>query len=218
MAGIIISLLGFFVFLYTLYLYVQEDFVLMRKNVTTSQVFDLTFLGMLWSLLIARIFFVAAKPFGMYLNPLVFFLVPYFPGLSFAGGILGGILFLWIYSRQKKLPAMRILDSIALSLVLGSGVYSSIFGVLEILRRHSDGIVYIVMAVFLLLLFWLLSNLYQKGKLTDGSIGLNSILLLSLIFLGGHEFMLWMTKTYLDADSIYWIVVIIVSFAISFKK
>src|SRR6185312_9578343 len=108
---------------------------LLRRNVSLEQVFDSAFLMAIFALLIARIVFVGLHFKTDYLNPLVFFLVPYFPGLSLAGGLIGSLAFLWFYTRFFKIPTGRIVDIFSVSFIsaFSSGLF--ILGILSIVQK-----------------------------------------------------------------------------------
>ncbi len=107
--------LSFIFFLFCLHVFGKDDFVLIRKNVSLESLFNLAFVSGGFALFFARLFFVLGHPNLKYLNPLVFFIFPYFPGLSLIGGILGAVGYLYIYARQQKYPFERILDIFSLS-------------------------------------------------------------------------------------------------------
>ena len=96
--------LGLLAFLFTIYVLSKEDMVFVRKNVSLEQLFTLSFLSLGVSIFFSRLFFVLFNFKTIYLNPLVFFLIFYFPGLSFPGGLLAGAGFVLLYARRKKMP------------------------------------------------------------------------------------------------------------------
>src|SRR5260221_9633094 len=99
--NMIIGFVSFIVFLFILYTTVKDDFVFLRRNVEIEHIFNTVFLGIPLTLFFARLFFVLFHPKWAYLNPLVFFVIPYFPGLFAGGGIIGAILFLYLYTKNK---------------------------------------------------------------------------------------------------------------------
>src|ERR1035437_128302 len=100
----IILLICFFIFLYLLYYLSRDDFVIVRKDISMERIFNLAFLTLIISLFFSRLFFVLEKMDPKLLNPLGFLAIPYFPGLSLIGGILGAGVIIFLYSRFRKLP------------------------------------------------------------------------------------------------------------------
>ena len=106
---ILILLICLFVFLYCVFVLANEDFVFLRQDVTMEKIFNIIFIGGLISLFFARLFYeFSAK--NIFSNPLVFLLIPYFPGLSLLGGVAGaGAYFLFLKIRKENsLPLGRI--------------------------------------------------------------------------------------------------------------
>jgi len=112
---ILVILLCFFIFLFALFVLTRDDFVLIRKDVTLDVVFNISFVAFAVSLTSSRILYVILNPSSDFLNPLVFLLFPYFPGLSLLGAVAGGVLFLVIICKQLKLPIGRLIDYFSIS-------------------------------------------------------------------------------------------------------
>lgn len=115
------------IFLFTLFLLSREDFIFLRKNVSLYEVFDVAFLVLLFALFFARLCYVIFHFRPTYLNPLVFFLLPYYPGLSLVGGVLGALITILVLTKRHKYPRGRFLDFFAFAflsaLPLGSLSY-----------------------------------------------------------------------------------------------
>lgn len=178
---VLILLVSFVAFLFALYGMSNDDFVLFRKHAPIERVFNIAFLVAVVGLLTARIFYVAFHFTPGFLNPLVFFLFPYFPGLSLAGGMLGGAVFLTIFSQKSNLPTGRLLDFFALcalsALSLGFLLEALIAAFVKKAPIHFG----VILAFFYCVLFVAFTKIFQKGKLADGSIGCISLLSFSLI-------------------------------------
>lgn len=166
--GLVICL---FVFLYSVFVLAKDDFLLLRKNVTLEQLFNVSFLGFFFGLFMSRLVFALEHAKPEYLNPLVFFLFPYFPGLSITGGIFGATLLLWIYTQRKRLPFARILDIFSLSFFFSwtVGLVFEFFGTV-FLRRHVPLLLLLVAGVFLMLAI-IFTLLFARGRLKDGNTG-----------------------------------------------
>lgn len=174
--------LSFLTYLFVLHILSREDWVLMRKNVTLEQLFNIAILTCLVGLLFARIFYVFFNPSWKFLNILVFLLFPYFPGLSLSGGILGGLLFLLYYSKLKKFPFERVADllSIVLLMALPFGLLGSLF-----LKTHPYFWVMIGEIIFYPILYIIMVKLVQpavvRGEVKDGTSTFLIIMSISLV-------------------------------------
>lgn len=111
--------ISFLISLFCLYHVSREDFVLMRRNVTLDDIFNIAFVTAFSGLLFARIFYVVFNFAPGFLNPLVFFLVPYYPGLSLMGGVIGGVVSLIYITKKQRFPIRRVFDLIGLSFLAG---------------------------------------------------------------------------------------------------
>lgn len=174
--------IGFFVFLFSLYKLGKDDIVFIRRNVSLEQLFNIAFLLAFVGLLSARIFYVAEHPARGFLNPLVFFLFPYFPGLSLIGGVFGAALVLLYYSTSRKLPIGRIFDFFAIALFcsLPFGLIGSIFltGKITLLESLFLPILYLLLLIVILTFFF---PRLMQNNLQQGSIGALGIVLFSLV-------------------------------------
>src|SRR4030043_1864932 len=117
MLTLFIIILCFFVFLYNLYYVSRDDFVILRKDISIDKIFTLAFLTGFISLFFSRLFFAIFNPSPQITNPLGFFAITYFPGLSLSGGILGATLFIYFYAKLNKLPIGKMLDLITFSFI-----------------------------------------------------------------------------------------------------
>ncbi len=166
-----ILIICFCIFLYCVFVFAREDFILLRKNVSLEHMFSMSFLTFLVGLFFARLFFVIGNFSSHYLNLLVFLVFIYFPGLSFAGGVLGGLGFLWLFTKRKKMPFGRIFDIFALSFLFAIYVGNLSVFIVDILFKKVL-FVYLGLSVILLLLFMLLTYWFSKSKFhQDGSCG-----------------------------------------------
>lgn len=159
------------IFLFCLYSLSHEDFLLMRKNISTENVFNFAFIIILGSFLFARICYVVFNFKPSFLNPLVFFLFPYFPGFSLSGGVLGGIIFIFFFSEFKKMPTSRILDFFALSFfsALPAGLFIKILN--DLFSKRLNSVFEPVILLIFLIIFIILLKMFQKGRLQEGTIG-----------------------------------------------
>lgn len=179
---ILFLLLSFFIFLFSLYKLAKDDIVFIRKNISLDQLFNLVFLTSIAGLFSARLFYVLGNPDRGFLNPLVFLLFPYFPGLSLVGGVFGAILVLLYYGRHKKYPVGRILDFYVISLfaALPLGYLGVMFekGSLTFLESIFLPILY---AMLFLVMYKVFFPKLLQNNLQQGSIGTLGLILFSLI-------------------------------------
>ncbi len=166
-------LIGFMLFLFTLYVLSREDFVFLRKNIILDDIFNVAFVTFFFTVFFSRFFYVLTHFETSYLNPLVFFLIPYFPGLSLTGGIIGGVLTLLVITKKKKYPRGRFLDFFAFALlsVLPIGY------LIGLADRGEHAIIFSLLPVlyYALLFFFFLRILlprFLEGQLKDGMLGL----------------------------------------------
>jgi len=161
------------VFLFTLFILSKDDFVLMRRNVSQRLLFDIACVSGVVGLFFARLVYVAMNPSIAYFNPLVFFIIPYFPGISTAGFLFGMCLSVYIFAVRKKLPIGKVFDIVALSLVASGEIYFLIQAVIEVARRQwlSFG-VFAACFVLLLIIYILLRKLTLSNRTKDGSVTL----------------------------------------------
>lgn len=188
---VLVILICFFIFLYFLYLISKDDFVISRKDIQMDKIFNLAILTGIISLLSSRVFFTFFNPKPQLLSILGFLAFPYFPGLSLIGGIIGGSLFLYFYSRFRKMPVGKILDLFSMSLigVLPFGFLGTFFillGVTSILFNWMFVFSFLILILFLKIIY----PLSVKGEIRDGS--------LSLIFMLIFSFLYFLTKLFLN--------------------
>lgn len=174
--------LSFVLYLFWLYKLSKDDIIFIRKNISLDQLFNLVFLVSIIGLLSARLFYVVANPDKGFLNPLVFLLFPYFPGLSLVGGVFGTVLFIIYYGRYKKYPIERILDFFVISLfsALPLGYIGTMFekGSLTFLESIFLPALYFILFLIMYKVFF--PRLLQNN-LQPGSIGTLGLILFSLI-------------------------------------
>lgn len=175
---ILVLLVCFVLFLYAVYVLSHDDFVLLRKDVTTEQVFNVAFLTSVFALFFARFFYVLAYPKKIFFTFLGFTLFPYFPGLSLVGAILGGILFLYLYCSNKKLPTGRIFDFFTIGLLVSMPI--GFLGQI-LLAGYSFAALasFIIFLVFLILILKFILPHSINGEFKEGSLFMAFLLVYS---------------------------------------
>ena len=177
----IILIACLFLFLYCVFVLAKDDFLLLRKNVTLEQLFNVSFLGFFFGLFTSRLVFVLEHAKSEYLNPLIFFLFPYFPGLSITGGIAGGVFLLWFYTYRKRLPFSRILDIFSLSFFFAwtAGLLFTFLSAL-VLGKNVNFLELVGVGAFLILAI-IFTWLFVTGKLKDGNTGFIGFAVFSVV-------------------------------------
>lgn len=185
---IFVLLICLFIFLFCVYSLSKDDFVLLRKDVSMDKLFNLIFLGSLFCLFGARLFYGIFYAKNILLNPFVFLFFPYFPGLSMVGGVVGAILaFLFLHYRKKILPLGRISDffSVAFLVTIPVGIlgYSLFLEEFYIIKTVYFMTSYIILFVFFLKVFL---PQFLSGKLKDGAITFLFLICFSVVSLIGN--------------------------------
>lgn len=178
----IVLIITFIIFLFSLYTFSHDDFILLRRNISTDDVFNYAFIASVFSLLFARVFYAIIHPDPAFLNPLVFLIFPYFPGLSLMGGIVGGGAVLLLLARRKGFPIGRILDFFSLSFLASMPV--GFIGYMLLSKDRS----YLMFSqfFFFLLLFlvfvFIFIPKFKTGR-NDGVLGLIFLAAISLNYI-----------------------------------
>lgn len=163
-------LVSFFI----LYLLSKNDFVLVRQNVSLTEIFNITISGAILSGIMSRVFYVFDTNSWSLFNPLIFFHIIKVPGLSIFGFYI--TMAFWVYLRLKKQKALpRISDIISLSFSL---VF--LFSLLIPYARVPLYFVQIGLFVAGLILVSILFRVNKAYKLKDGSITFLVFFLVSL--------------------------------------
>ncbi len=180
---IVVLIICLVLFLFRLYHLANDDYVLVKKNITLDDIFNAAFLSSLVALLFSRIFYVVINPQPVFFNPLGFLLFPYFPGLSLTGGLIGGILALFFYCRRKKIPRARVFDFFSISFI-----FSLPFGFVGYLLLSQEFTLGNLVRLVLYGLILAASNIYLYPKasaleIKDGTISALFLVFFSLISL-----------------------------------
>ena len=212
---IFIMFITFFIFLYNLYYISHDDFVITRKDIPLSKIFNLAFLASIFALFFARICFVIFNPEPQYLTLLGFLAFPYFPGLSLIGGIVGGSLFVGLYSKINKLPVGKIIDLFTVSLigVLPIGflaVFITNFGKTSVIFNS----LFLTSVVLCIVFIKIILNFSQKGEIKDGSLSLIFLSVFTLIYFIVRLFTTLKDFSFFDLETIVLFIIIFSSLII----
>lgn len=161
----------------------SDDYVLIKKNISLEDVFNAAFICSAVALLFARVFYVASNFSPNFLNPLVFLIFPYFPGLSLLGGLLGGGFSLYLYGQKKKFPVKRVFDFFTVALLFSLPL--GFIGYMTLSGSFAQGQ---MVRLVLFALFLIVTNIYLYPKahsleIKDGSLSMIFIIFYTLISL-----------------------------------
>lgn len=179
-----IILFSFLVFLFVLYIHSRDDFTFLRRNLTLEKLFDIVFLSTGVGLIFSRIAYVVFHPSSSYINPLVFLLVPYFPGLSLSGFLLGSITSVYMIAVRGKLPIGRLYDIVSLACLFAFATY----GLLEagfLLWQKEMLLAAISLGISILGFVWyvIARQISLAVAWRDGLLALATLLLISVLTL-----------------------------------
>lgn len=151
----------------------RNDFVLIRKNTSSTAIFDAIGVGLVFAFFLGRILYIIDSGKIGLLYPLTFLHIIKYPGVSILGIFLGLFLALIAFRKKKVILRMGDILSLAFSPILFISVLSfpTPASYLPIKIGMSVGVF-----IFWIVLIWF----HKKYALHDGSITLAVLLLLSL--------------------------------------
>ncbi len=205
-------LICFFFFLYVVYELCRDDFVILRKNIPMEKIFNAAFMVAISGLVVSRLFYVLSHPSTSFLNPLVFLIFPYYPGLSLIGGIIGGIISSIAVSKNWGMPTGRILDFFTMAFV---SVFPLGFLLATLTSHQRLGFTTFILLLVYVLFFVVIWNFLlpktMGAKLKDGSLSSISVTLFSLIYILSN--VLVNSKNILNLENVFALLLFIVSLA-----
>lgn len=172
----------FFIFLYALYSLAKDDYVLIRKNISTENLFDIAFLVGVGSIIISRLVYFLLHPIS---NQNIFLLIFSLKGgFSLLGGFLGGVLLLYFIAKYQKIPLGRLFDFFALSFLIalpfGFLGNAALFIRSALIFSLVNMVVYVV---FWIIFFKLLYPKLMNRTFKDGTLSLFFFILFSFVLL-----------------------------------
>lgn len=204
MIDLLIIVFCFFIFLFFLYYLSRDDFVIVRKDLAVERIFSLAILTGIVSLIFSRLCFAIFSLNLQFFNPLVFFAIPYNPGLSLLGGVVGGSVFVYFYAAYKKMPVGRLVDLFTMAFigVLPIGLMFNIF--LKFGKEPMiQNIVFVASVIILFVFTKLIFPFSSKGEIKDGSLGLIFILILSFIYFVASLFLDIKNFSFMTLENIF---------------
>ncbi|MBI3984580.1 MAG: hypothetical protein HY344_01370 [Candidatus Levybacteria bacterium] len=180
---LIIQVVCFLIFLYNLYYFSHEDFVIVRRDIQMERIFNIAFLAGFMFLFFSRLFYVIFNPTPKFLSIIGFIAYPYFPGFSLIGGMAATALFLGLYFRAKKLPIGKMLDLFTISFlgVLPLGflaIFAKDLGKTDLIFNILLASSFLLVVVFRKIIF----KFAEIGEIKDGSCTLIFLAIFSLIY------------------------------------
>jgi prolipoprotein diacylglyceryltransferase len=171
------------IFLYALYRLVKDDYVFIRKGISLEQSFDIAFITLWISLFVSRIVY---SIFHVYPGENIFydFFTMKNGGFSLTGGVIGGIIAVFLISKYRKVPLGRLCDFLSLSFLYALPLIFLTNSILvnknELLTVFLNAIIYFVLLIFFV------QFLYPKilnRTMKEGILAILFLLLFTLIAL-----------------------------------
>lgn len=169
------------VFLFVFYVSSVDDLLFMRKSIPLERLFDICFGVLFMGLFVSRMTYVVYAFEPRFLHPLVFLLFTYFPGLSFAGGVVGAVCYLLFAANRGKLPVLHLADIFSLSFIASVCIGS----LLELVFMQIFSL-RIIIPLLYLVLFLVLRKLFIKNIFHTGSYTMLGISLFAIIAFVGE--------------------------------
>lgn len=204
MSVIIISFITLLVFLYSFYTSAKDDHYFIRKSITLEQLFNILLIGIFWSVLLGRLGYVFFHPNNKFLNPLVFFLVPYFPGISVAVGVISFFVAIIYLAKRRKIQPARLLDYISYAglIALPCGLFANFL--FQGMRDLADG-VYIPLTYLLFFILYrkILFPRFIRGSLREGSLSALFLIIFSLLSVTRDVILLYQKDVLLRTEDFF---------------
>lgn len=199
-----------FICLFTIYELCKDDFLLIRRDVKLSLIFNYILLSFFVAFITARIVFIIDSNKTFLINPLLFFHLINYGGLSIFGGFLGGVFSLLVMFSEKKI-AGRMLDisSLAFYPFLLPYIFLKPFSDFPLLLKF-------IAVLLLIVIFNVLLRFHKEYSLKDGSIFLYVFILFSSLnifygFFNPHYVIFW-KLSFSQFLSIFWILFSLIMF------
>lgn len=175
-----------FIFFYSLYNLVKDDYILIRKNITIEAIFDIAFICSAATILFSRVFFFISHTLTSKNVLLLFFSRA--GGLSLMGAIVGGTFCLYFLSKYRKIPLGRLFDFFILALVVSLPFGFLGYTLIFFKTSFIFGLVNAVLYVFLWVLFFrVLYPKFMNRTLREGTISLLFFIIFSVSFFLTHS-------------------------------
>lgn len=215
---VLILFFSLFIFLYVVYSLSKEDFVILRNNISMEKIFNAAILSFVVGVFSARLIFVIDNPDPIYRSILGFILFPYFPGLSLSGGIIGALVFSYIYFRTRLIPVERLMDFFSFAFISSFPVGLTGYLILNGQKIAPPQVTAIAVAIMYLIIFikFILPSLLGS-KFKDATFTLITISSFFLIYIL-IRFLLADFKIIIDIENTISIVLFLLSFTFLIKR
>lgn len=199
---------AFLIFIYSFHKLVKDDYVFIRRNVSSEQMLDILFIVTWISLFFSRFFYyvfnakVDTKIFLSFFSLNIY-------DFSLSGLIIGGIMGIYVVGKYKKLPAERVFSSFVTAFVyalpVGYVIYMPFFKEYMLLFYFIHFIAYSFFAYFFFR--------YIKSKTAT------FLLFFSVFSLAGSALIQFLTKkSFLTIENFFLSFLILISLFLFFKQ
>ncbi|MBP6098832.1 MAG: prolipoprotein diacylglyceryl transferase [Candidatus Levybacteria bacterium] len=161
-----------FISLFILHSLSKDDFVLIRKNISAFQMFDLALLALVVSFIFGRVFYVLDTHNVAFVHLLRFFYIMKFPGFSFVGASIGFIIGVFLLFRGKS-AFMRMFDMYSISFLP-----LFLFHLFSIQNIPHKTVILILGIPIISVVFLAFLKIHKDYLLKDGSISSIALLLI----------------------------------------
>jgi hypothetical protein len=170
------------IFLFSLFKLSGDDHVLIRKNISLEQMFDIAFITLWISLFLSRIYFFLLEQ--KISSNMFFAFFSTTGGISLTGAVLGGMGALYLLGRYRKVPLGRLFDFFTISFLFA--LPAGFAGIaLFHLKQPAIMIAYLVSALlYLVCAISFRKFLYPKllnRTLKEGTMSIYFLFLFSLV-------------------------------------
>lgn len=172
----IVSFFLIFISLFILFSLSRNDFILLRKNIPPSHIFNYAFVAIFTSFISGRVFYILDTRNFFILNPISFFHLFRFPGFQLEGAFVGGALILFLMIKDR-VALFRIYDIFFLS-------FFPFFSLSLFLNPLANLLVFkIALVIASLVLFNVFLDSHKEYIFRDGTLSLIILIILSVNFL-----------------------------------
>lgn len=167
----VIFIVPFFVFLFLIYKLVKDDYVFIRKGILPEQTFDITFLVVLFGLVISRLLSLVFQ-YGFQEKVILSFFSGHVSGLSLLGFVFGSLAVLAYMGKKKKIILGRFFDFFTLAFLPSLAIGYLLSGLFVTGYPLTITLIYGVIYLLLTFVFFyffkpqLLSRTIKEGSIT----------------------------------------------------
>lgn len=179
MGVFIIYTFCFLVFLFSVFALSKDDYIFLRKNISTEALYNIVFLAGIIGLIFSKLTYILFHFQSKFLNPLNI-LFSSSQSFSLTGGVVGAVVFILFLGKSKKLPSERIMDIFLVSLFVCLS-FAFLFNVIIFEKTLSS--LWLLIPALYAMFSVILIRILQKGNLKEGTVALLSLFAFSIISL-----------------------------------